>query len=358
MAITATQRNDLMNLVVGMFDAAPTAAILEGFVASIEAGATMSQMANDLAATAEFKSLYPIWLTSDEFATRFATNILDGNTDAAGLALAISEVKAMLANGMSYGDVALAASTFLANTPVTDPTFGQAAQALLNKSDVATYYATTKLTAAADLASLQAVLANVDSSADSVSNQKMLIDAALDSFAQNLTVGQDNLKGSAGNDAFTAWIFNNSNTAQSGDMIDGGAGNDTLFAEVGNSQAFAISLKTNSVENAFFRVQADSSDTSDNDIQDGGTDGIDQNVQIDAQDMVGTTAFWSTDARANLTIEDVRNNSHQTTLGWRNADAGNVNYEVYFDTQHITKPDGTTSGSQLFLEVLDLESVH
>lgn len=242
MAITATQRNDVINLLVGMFDAAPSAALMTGFVASIEAGATLDQLANDLAATTEFTSLYPVWLTDDEFATNFVTNLLDGNSPS-GLAAGIDIVKGMLTT-MTRGSAANAATAALKAVPVTDPVFGTASQALLNKVDVATYHATTKLTAASDFASLRAVVANVDASSESVSNQKMLIDAALDSFAQNLTLNQDNLKGSAGNDAFTAWIFNNENTAQSGDMIDGGAGSDSLFAEIGNSQEFAISLKT------------------------------------------------------------------------------------------------------------------
>ncbi|WP_293267677.1 hypothetical protein [Neptunomonas sp.] len=357
MAITATQRNDVISLLVGMFDAAPSAELMNGFVTSIEAGQSVASLANDLAATDEFASLYPTWLTNDEFATRFATNILDGNTDAATLTAGIDFVKASLNGGASRGETANTVVTALMAVDVADPTWGSAAQGLLNKVDVATYFATTKLNAESDFASLQAVVANVNADTTSVSNQKVLIDAGLDSTAQNLTTGQDMLTGSAGNDAFTAWIFNNSNSAQSGDVINGGAGTDTLMAEIGNSQAQAISLKTESVEVAHFRAQAEATDSADNDIQDGGTDGQDGQVQIDAQDMNGTKQYWSTDSRANLVIEDVREDSHTTTLGFRNADAGDVNYEVYYDTDHITAPDGTTAGSQLFLELLDLESM-
>jgi len=357
MAITATQRNDVISLLVGMFDAAPSAALMTGFVASIEAGATTASIAEDMAVTTEFQSLYPVWLTDAEFATNFTTNILDGNTSASDLATAITAVEGLLATN-SRGATANIAIDFLLNTAGTsDPVYGTAVQSLMNKVEVATYFATTQLNASSDFASLQAVVASVDETTASVTAKKILIDANLDSLAQSLTTGQDNLTGTAGNDAFTAWIFNNSNSAQSGDQINGGLGSDTLVAEIGNSQSFAISLKTDSVETAYFRAQADSSDSSDNDIQDGGTDGIDENVQIDAQDMNGTTAFWSTESRANLTIEDVRNNSHETTLGWQNADAGSVNFEVYFDTPHITAPGGTTSGSQLYLELMDLQGM-
>lgn len=356
MAITAEQRKEVISLLVGMFDAAPSAELLTGFVSSIENGQSLESLANDLAATDEFASLYPVWLTNDEFATNFVTNILDGNTSAAALAEGIATVTAMLNGGSTRGEAANQAVALLTAVPVTDTIWGQAAQGLANKVDVATYFATTKLTAASEFDALRAVVADVDATATSVSDQKILIDAGVDSLAQNLTAGQDFLEGSSGNDAFTAWIFDNQNTAQSGDSIKGGAGTDTLLAEIGNSQKFAISMKTDSVEVAHFRAQAASTDANgDNDVTDSGSESIDKQSQVDAQDMNGTVEFWSTDSRANLTIEDIQNNSHQTTIGWRNSDAGNVNYEVYFD--NITKPGATTAGSQLFLEVLDLQGM-
>ncbi len=356
MAITAEQRKEVISLLVGMFDAAPSAELLTGFVASIENGQSLESLANDLAATDEFASLYPVWLTNDEFATNFVTNILDGNTSAAALAEGIATVTAMLNGGSTRGEAANQAVALLTAVPVTDTIWGQAAQGLANKVDVATYFATTKLTAASEFDALRAVVADVDATATSVSDQKILIDAGVDSLAQNLTAGQDFLEGSSGNDAFTAWIFDNQNTAQSGDSIKGGAGTDTLLAEIGNSQKFAISMKTDSVEVAHFRAQAASTDANgDNDVTDSGSESIDKQSQVDAQDMNGTVEFWSTDSRANLTIEDIQTNSHQTTIGWRNSDAGNVNYEVYFD--NITKPGATTAGSQLFLEVLDLQGM-
>ena len=349
MAITAEQRNDVITLLVGMFDAAPSAELLTGFVNDIAGGKTNAQLAEDLAATNEFKSLYPVWLTNDEFATNFVKNLLADNVSAATMQEGVDFVKVALAGGATRGEAVNTAVSALAAVPTSDAKWGQAAQQLVNKTDVATYFATTQDITAATFAQLRAVTAGVTEDSESVSNQKMLIDANLDTAEQYLTANQDRLTGSEGNDAFVAWIFDNQNTAQSGDMINGGGGKDTLFAEIGNSQEFAVSLKTTSVEVASFRAQAvEAKDDSDNDI--GGE------VQIDAQDMNGTNEFWSTDSRADLVVEDVRNNSHETTLGWRNADAGDVDYSVYYSPNYITAPDGTTSGSQLFLELLDLEA--
>lgn len=54
-----------------------------------------------------------------------------------------------------------------------------------------------------------------------------------------LTVDQDILSGTSGNDTFNATIFDNQNTLQSGDRIDGGAGHDVLNADLGTSALFA-----------------------------------------------------------------------------------------------------------------------
>jgi len=169
-------------------------------------------------------------------------------------------------------------------------------------------------------------------------------------LTQTLTVNQDSLTGSAGNDGFTAWIFDNQNTAQSGDYINGGAGTDTLMAEIGQSQNFAISLKTDSVEVAHFRVQESNESAGDNGENDIGGD-----VQIDAQDMNGTVEFWGVDQRGDLIIEDIQAGSNDVTIGWRDSDPSQVDLEVYFD--NITAPGATTAGSQLFLELLDLDAM-
>lgn len=139
-------------------------------------------------------------------------------------------------------------------------------------------------------------------------------------------------------------------------MVDGGAGLDTLTAVIGNSQAFAITPVTKNVEIVEIRAQSaldSADDDADNEVVTVGTESIDKHSQFDAQDMVGVQEWWSVDSRANLVIEDVRSNSHQTKIGVRNTDAGDVNYEVYFDDQHVTANDGTNSGDQVFLDLLD-----
>lgn len=185
----------------------------------------------------------------------------------------------------------------------------------------------------------------------------------------NLTVDQDNLVGTAGKDVFVANIFDNQNTFQSGDVVNGGADTDSLYAEVGNSQAFAITAKTSSLENIFIQAQTvDSNDDADNfntypEDSPLGDKGYvfsyngashDSYTQIDAGDMQGARQFWSNDSRANLVIEDVSVDSHLTTIGMRDTDPGNVNYEVYFDPQNITRPGDSAEGATLTIRLADV----
>ncbi len=167
-----------------------------------------------------------------------------------------------------------------------------------------------------------------------------------------LNTGSDNLVGSAGDDVFTARIIDNQNSLQSGDKIDGGAGNDTLTADVGNSQNFAITAETNSVENVLIRAQAVSRDSTDNNTS------ITNEVQIDAQRMVGVNHWESNNSRADLLIEDVRILPNQITkditIAMVETDPGHVDYGVYFDQYSLR--NSTSTSSTLSLELLDTRS--
>ncbi len=347
MAITLEQRTDLITSLVGLFDAAPSSELLTGFVAGMDSGATVDSMVSNWTASAPFQSIYPTFLTTDEFADKFVKNLLGSDTAAATLTAGKDFVAAQINGGASQGEAALVAIRALSAVDAADATFGTAKQTFANKVEAATYYATSKDITGASFADLQAVVTGIDATAESLSNKKILIDAGLKSVTQELTVNEDTLTGSAGSDIFMAEIFDNKNKAQSGDSIDGKGGNDTLIAEIGNSNTNAITLKTESVENAFFQAQANAND-------DNGNGNEVADAQIDAEFMNGTTAFWSNSSRADLIIEDVQTKSHETTIGFRDGDQGDVDYEVYFD--NITAPDGTTAGSKLFLEILDLEA--
>jgi hypothetical protein len=169
-----------------------------------------------------------------------------------------------------------------------------------------------------------------------------------------LTTAQDNLTGTDANDIFNAFIFNNSNTLQSGDQIDGGAGMDTLFADIGDSQNFAITPDTNSVEKLQVRAQAVSTDSNENNMSNG--------VQIDAERMKGTDWYETNNSRSDVTIEDVRilrtdaygDSSNQitqdVTVAMVSTDPGNVDLGVYFD-QHSLVNEGDSLSNSITLTI-------
>jgi len=167
-----------------------------------------------------------------------------------------------------------------------------------------------------------------------------------------LSTGFDNLVGTAGDDVFTARIIDNQNTLQSGDVIKGGAGNDTLIADIGNSQRFAITPETDSVENVLIRAQAVSTDSTDNNTS------VANRVQIDAERMVGVNHWESNNSRADLLIEDVRILPNQITkditIAMVETDPGHVDFGVYFDQYSLR--NSTSTSSTLSLELLDTRS--
>ncbi|BCG66102.1 MAG: hypothetical protein methR_PLP0024 (plasmid) [Methyloprofundus sp.] len=171
-----------------------------------------------------------------------------------------------------------------------------------------------------------------------------------------LTTAQDNLAGTDANDVFNAFIFDNQNTLQSGDILDGGAGTDTLFADIGNSQNFAITPHTTSVEKLLVRAEAaaETNDSNDNNMSTA--------VQIDAERMKGTNWYESNNSRADVIIEDVRvlrkdaygDESDQitqdVTVAMVSTDPGLVDLGVYFD-QHSLTPEGEKESNSITLSV-------
>ena len=164
-----------------------------------------------------------------------------------------------------------------------------------------------------------------------------------------LTTGQDTVLATSAQDTIIANIIDNANTFQSGDYIDGGAGADTLSAMIGNSQDFAIAAQTVNVETVAIRAQAVSTDTTDNNTS------FTNEVQIDAQDMVGVLHWTDTNSRADLLIEDVRILDSQVTeditIEMRETDPGHVDFGVYFDQYSLRSE--TSSSSNLSLELMD-----
>src|SRR5690554_5614238 len=259
---------DLVALIVGMFDAAPGRDILEDVVAASNAGDSHLDIANSLANTAEFVSIYPNFLDNEQYVAFLVDSILEGRAPADERDAVVDDFVAEMNAGATRGQVALVAVNALRNVAEDDPVFGEAATAFNNKVEVAAYYSIEQRQVGEDLAELQGVVANVDHTDESVEAAKAAIngddDGGNGGTGFRLTVGPDELDGTAGDDVFIAGLSSNDqglqvNTLASGDVINGGAGTDTLVAQVTQGathggSSMPIAANTNSVEHVTFEA--------------------------------------------------------------------------------------------------------
>lgn len=158
---------------------------------------------------------------------------------------------------------------------------------------------------------------------------------------QTLTVAQDNLMGSSGNDSFAAVVAQNalgslSNTFSSGDIIDGGAGTDTLTAEIiGGANlvnvSMAIRAQTKSLENVLLTALESQQAT-------------DSAVFVDAAKMTGLTKVGSVGSNASLTIFNL------TTLDDAGVKRNTSDVKVRMD--HTSNSDASITDQEADLTVL------
>lgn len=247
--VTTQERTNILKLVAGMFNAAPGAAYLNEFTnAFVDLNKDLGALANALGQTGAFQSLYPSFLTADEFANKFLDTLgLKANTEAQDW------VKAKVNAGESFASVAFQALVAIDASTADD--FKAARDQLANKATVAEHYSVTLQASSDDLAALQNVVAKVTDDPASVTAANEA-NAGGNGKTFTLTTGVDNLVGGAGNDTFNAPTTDGATpvkTLGGLDNIDGGAGVDTLNVDdtaTGSGVAFAIGTATiKNVEN-------------------------------------------------------------------------------------------------------------
>lgn len=254
---TIETRSEIITLVVAMFDAAPGTQVLSDLVAASDAGSSNKQIATHLATTAEFNSIYPTFLANSEFVSKFVNNMV-------GNLVSESEkntIKAALTAEMNAGatrvDVVLSAVAALKAVPTTDAVWGKASAAFANKVEVAKFHTVEEQQPTTTLSGLQNVLAGVDNTEASVTKAKEAIsEGANVGEIYALTVGEDNITASGGNDIFNANVIQDNvggivNSLENIDVLNGGAGNDTLNVTLG--EAVTASPVLQSIENVNVR---------------------------------------------------------------------------------------------------------
>lgn len=335
MAITATQRTDIVKVVVGLFNAAPGAIYLNNFTAY--AGNTAG-LTNDLVADPAFTSIYPSFLTSLEFGTKFVDALVGNAAAAADKQWAAEWIAGELNAGKTRAEVVTLAVTELQGAAGTAK-WGAAATQFANKVAVAEYYSVNMLGSATDVGLLQGVVANVTATTD-VSTPAAL-EAAVSATPAGTTgqtfmlaKGLDNYLGTAGNDTIIGSVDDTNaelNTLSTLDVVNGGAGVDTLRVSFNDATTPAIALPNlSNVE--IIEVQATQNFTLDTSTTAGVTDlnvtkstGTAGLTASDAQNIsvAGATNAVTVDGGKNVLVNDATA-AQNITIGATTVNAGTV----------------------------------
>ncbi|MES2940924.1 MAG: hypothetical protein V4864_24810 [Pseudomonadota bacterium] len=256
MALTATEQTNLMNLVVSMFDAAPGKQYFDLISDFYEAnGRSLTNTATWLSGTGAFQSLYPSYLTAQQFATNFLTTL-----GLQGVQAANDYIVGQVNSGKNWGQIILEAEQLLLGS--TSGTYAQAKALLQNRVEVATYYTVTKGLSDPDLDDLQDVLVGVTSDHATVDVAKANIDnQSVAGLSYELKVGIDTILGTTGNDFFYA-VNGELNTF---DSVNGNAGMDTFSLVVSNDAGtlpgytLPVNVSMNSIEKLIVEWNPDDS---------------------------------------------------------------------------------------------------
>ena len=252
-----------------MLGEAPGTARLGEWVASVDGGMSLEELANHIAESDAFQAVYPNYSTNREFAEDFLGGLMGGENVPAALMSAAVEIVVGLLNdgGMTRGALALAAVHALLDIHIQGAghpahgDLGGVAAGLANRIAVAEHY--TLEAGMADPSS--DALSGVSSDAASAAAAINLIDnppaAPIEGQTYILTSTRDDFVGTSADDVFIAepvaqvsLVY--SDTLNPFDSIDGGEGSDTLQI-YGVSTSAGISLgaaRVSNVENVLINT--------------------------------------------------------------------------------------------------------
>jgi len=231
MAITSTERTQIVKATVAMFGAAPGGYMTELTNLFVANGNNITNFMKALATTTAFtnQAAYSNFKTVEEKATSMAAayGLTDITTAGSAGKQAYDYFVAQLTANVSIGEVFAAANSFLAST--TDTAFATTKTLLTNKTAVAEYYTVDLASSSTTLSTLQATISSVTATTDvSTSTAKAAVinssAASTTGSTYTLSTAIDTLTGTSGNDTFIGVEAN----IGALDTITGGAGTDTL----------------------------------------------------------------------------------------------------------------------------------
>ncbi|WP_183967040.1 Calx-beta domain-containing protein, partial [Quisquiliibacterium transsilvanicum] len=168
MALTSATKTELYRFFAIAFDAAPGVEYMSQLAAASESGMSVKAVVEVFTTKPQFTSAYPVFLTSAQFAERLVQNVVGDSASNAAKLEATADVEAALNAGWSRGEVIYTMFNNLAVKSFEDALWGGTARQLANQVAVAQYYTEEGVAgnATTDLATLRAVLSQVDAQTD------------------------------------------------------------------------------------------------------------------------------------------------------------------------------------------------
>ncbi|MFC6589775.1 DUF4214 domain-containing protein [Sulfitobacter pacificus] len=378
---TLTARQALTAIYIGYYDRAADPAGLAFWEDVVDAdGFNLVSITTLFASASETQALFPFFAdpsstTPSAFITQLYQNLFNRDPDAEGLAFWTEQLQ----NAVDGAEGALTVGQII--TSIIEGAQEADAAIIMNKIEVALDWTDSANAVGAEFdldgvtgASARSIIDDVDGTDSSVVTAKATTDAFFAAGGGGAPVvpgetiilsadsdARDNLTGTEGNDTFEAYNME----LMDGDTMNGGSGRDTLTFFNSDDGRTAISARTESVETVVVTNQSnDQFSTADNNV--GGYNGFlsgDQtvmvDVELDAGRMSGVTRWEDFDSRADLVIEDARDQDDtdgtftgDITVAMVSTDPGNVDYAVYFDQPVNTSQNFGT----LEIRVLDQEA--
>jgi len=235
MAITSTQQTQIVNLYVGMFNKAPSAATLSSLATSFEGytgndEARLYSLADSLSTTSDYTTMMAGKVTAEAIALQLVSNAgLDAAsiTDSTNLAYHVYTWAVNTSNAGVNSQTIIAAYSQFINTQAhlaTEPIWQNAYNKAANKAEVATYYATN-----GGLTDSASIISTVTEDHATVTTATAAVASAINAgTTYSLTTGTDDFTGTALNDTFVAGDIATVAAWTVGDTVTGGAGTDTL----------------------------------------------------------------------------------------------------------------------------------
>ncbi len=380
-------REALTAIYIGYYNRAPDPEGMQFWEAVVEnTSLDLVAITTDFASQAETQAVYPFFAdptsaSASATITQIYLNLFNREPDDAGLAFWSAELEAAVAEeegALTVGEII--AAIIEGAQSLSDGGFPDE-EILLNKIEVGVDWVNSAEDADIDYATNTQAQESAATILDGVTDQQITVTEALaatdEFFDENGnnggligetyflgTGGQDpvtgnfttfdNLTGTDGSDTFIA----ENGTLISGDRVDGGAGRDamTVFFE---DNFNAVSAVTENLESMYITNQSnDLSSNADNNVGGYSTgDGtVEVDVEIDGGRQVGVSRWEDFDSRADLVIEDARDDDDtdgtftgDITVAMVSTDPGNVDFAVYFDGPVNT----AANDDSIFIEVID-----